>query len=501
MSTPVKKTDLAMHAPLPRRNMLNGVVAPGASSPQPQMPPVGSRSPFAASFAASSPPLFPLHAAATGTGSSTGVAAGSSSSSPFISGTTASSVSSPFISGTGMGSPLSTGSAGRLALLSQEESQELRRAGDEDEAAEEEQDEDDEEDSDGTFIALPPSAHTGAGSGGMVRSSSSHSIALAGGGVSVGSVGGNSGGGRKRDVSVPLLATQVLPANVYVQQRIGSILSRGMILKADQFPSQFGPRRPPRRMHATQHRPRQRPTGLRVVWECVICSLVASFLFSLHVLCLCPSPDDNLRGGLDFHVIGAPNFQQLRDLAIYSTGQPSVSGIRTVLNLIHLKQNPRRRVQWINLREEPVVYLNNRPFVLRELEQPFHNMSDFQGIDPSRLEGIEGRLKADILHEADNNYGNILVHDEVEFGEIRACWTSVHESNVKTSSEIFGQLLREGFEVDLLRVPVTAESVFEAKQFDALIRVHRQALKSARQNKTETFFVINDQSENTPEHL
>lgn len=111
-------------------------------------------------------------------------------------------------------------------------------------------------------------------------------------------------------------------------------------------------------------------------------------------------------------MIGAPNFQQLHDLAIYSTGQPSVSGIRTVLNLIHLKQNPRRRVQWINLREEPVVYLNNRPFVLRELEQPFHNMSDFQGIDPSRLAGVEGRLKADILAEAENNYGNILVHDE-----------------------------------------------------------------------------------------
>ena len=53
--------------------------------------------------------------------------------------------------------------------------------------------------------------------------------------------------------------------------------------------------------------------------------------------------------------------------------------IRAVLNLLHLKQNPRRRVQWINLREEPVVYVNSRPFVLRELEQPFANMSDFQG--------------------------------------------------------------------------------------------------------------------------
>lgn len=72
--------------------------------------------------------------------------------------------------------------------------------------------------------------------------------------------------------SVPLLSTQILPANVYVQQRVGSILSRSMILKADQFPS------------------------------------------------------ENLRHGLDLHVIGAPNFQQCRPYAIYATGQPSVSG-------------------------------------------------------------------------------------------------------------------------------------------------------------------------------
>lgn len=73
-------------------------------------------------------------------------------------------------------------------------------------------------------------------------------------------------------LSVPLLVAQVLPPNVYVQQRIGSILSRGMILKSDQFPS------------------------------------------------------ENLRQGLDLHVIGAPNFQQIRPFALYSTGQPSVSG-------------------------------------------------------------------------------------------------------------------------------------------------------------------------------
>ncbi len=41
--------------------------------------------------------------------------------------------------------------------------------------------------------------------------------------------------------------------------------------------------------------------------------------------------------------------------------------------------NNSNSVCWINLREEPVVYINNRPYVLRELEFPFRNMIDFQG--------------------------------------------------------------------------------------------------------------------------
>jgi len=136
-----------------------------------------------------------------------------------------------------------------------------------------------------------------------------------------------------------------------------------------------------------------------------------------------------------------------------------------VLNLLHLKQNPRRLVQWINLREEPVVYVNSRPFVLRELEQPFANMSDFQGIDAARLEGIEERLKSDILAEADNNsaQGNMLVHTEEELGEIRACWCSAHQRNIKTSQQVYQKLRdAEGYKVRYLRIPVTAEGVFEA---------------------------------------
>jgi len=266
-------------------------------------------------------------------------------------------------------------------------------------------------------FVLPPAA---SGPLGLVRSSSSHSLAQT---LRKQDRGHHSGWHASH--SAPLLSAQVLPANQYVQLRSGSILSRGMIVKADQF------------------------------------------------------PQEELREGLDMHILGAPNFQQVRPYAIYASGQPSVSGIRTVLNLLRLKQNPRRRVQWINLREEPVVYLNNRPFVLRELEHPFHNLTDFSSISRERLEGIESRMKTDILLESDSGYGNVLVHDEVELGEIRACWNSVHEANVKTSQEVYAQLRAEKYAVSYLRVPVTAESVVGTQQLDAIVKCFLESQRAA----------------------
>ncbi len=61
---------------------------------------------------------------------------------------------------------------------------------------------------------------------------------------------------------------------------------------------------------------------------------------------------------------------------------------------------------WFNLHEEPVVYLNNRPFVLRDSDHPFRNIQTFKGITYQHLGEVEQRLKRDILIEA-SKHNNI----------------------------------------------------------------------------------------------
>ena len=46
----------------------------------------------------------------------------------------------------------------------------------------------------------------------------------------------------------------------------------------------------------------------------------------------------------------------------------------------------------------PGSYINGKPFVVREAERPFSNL-EYTGIDRERVEGMEARLKQDVLQE------------------------------------------------------------------------------------------------------
>ncbi|GFH09568.1 predicted protein, partial [Haematococcus lacustris] len=62
--------------------------------------------------------------------------------------------------------------------------------------------------------------------------------------------------------------------------------------------------------------------------------------------------------------------QGLPRAPIFGVGMPTLDGITGVLQVVSgaRSQGAGRRCSalWINMREEPVVYVNGRPFVLRE---------------------------------------------------------------------------------------------------------------------------------------
>jgi len=75
-------------------------------------------------------------------------------------------------------------------------------------------------------------------------------------------------------------------------------------------------------------------------------------------------------------VEGAPNFREVPGFPVYGVANPTVDGIRAVIERISSSKGG-RPVLWHNMREEPVIYINGKPFVLREAERPYKNMLEY----------------------------------------------------------------------------------------------------------------------------
>lgn len=171
------------------------------------------------------------------------------------------------------------------------------------------------------------------------------------------------------------------------------------------------------------------------------------------------------RAHLSETIPGAPNFRQVEGTDVFGVAQPTVDGIRQVLDRVDGKDN---NVVWTNMREEPVVYINGRSFSLREEAHPFENSADFQGATAESVAQTEQQLKAEILAEARANGGRILLHGEDAEG-MTADWVEVTPDSVQTTSEVYQSFQDEGYKLDFARVPVTDEKTPENQDLQAVV--------------------------------
>ncbi|KAG8389637.1 hypothetical protein BUALT_Bualt02G0249700 [Buddleja alternifolia] len=164
---------------------------------------------------------------------------------------------------------------------------------------------------------------------------------------------------------------------------------------------------------------------------------------------------------------GAPNFREIPGFPVYGVANPTVDGIRSVIQRIGSSKGV-RPVFWHNMREEPVVYINGKPFVLREVERPYKNMLEYTGIDCERVERMESRLKDDILREAERYQGAIMVIHETDDGQISDAWEHVSLHAVQTPREVFRCFEANGFLIKYARVPITDGKAPKSSDLDNL---------------------------------
>ena len=88
-------------------------------------------------------------------------------------------------------------------------------------------------------------------------------------------------------------------------------------------------------------------------------------------------------------VEGAPNFRAEVCGEVFGCGFPEKPAISKILT--RARAHPEQKIHWLNMRGEPVVYLDHLPFTVRLKSAPFQNLL-LDGISAEDLEAIESEL-------------------------------------------------------------------------------------------------------------
>lgn len=67
----------------------------------------------------------------------------------------------------------------------------------------------------------------------------------------------------------------------------------------------------------------------------------------------------------DHGLRGAINFRRVPDTSLFALSQPTEEGIDRAVENARKDAKSGDKVTWINLREEPLIYINGSPYVLR----------------------------------------------------------------------------------------------------------------------------------------
>ncbi|KNE61257.1 hypothetical protein AMAG_18757 [Allomyces macrogynus ATCC 38327] len=124
---------------------------------------------------------------------------------------------------------------------------------------------------------------------------------------------------------------------------------------------------------------------------------------------------------------------------------------------------------FISTREEPILYINGRPYVLRDADAPQQNLRSLTGIARARLEQLEARLKDEVIAEASRYHGLVLVHDELVSGQVIPCWLAADV--VQTPLDLVNAFHDLGYRISCARIPVSPDQPPDDRFFDEYVQV------------------------------
>merc|ERR1712180_59860 len=170
---------------------------------------------------------------------------------------------------------------------------------------------------------------------------------------------------------------------------------------------------------------------------------------------------------------GCPNFHRIPGYKVYTCGQPTLDGIKNVLEKVTGTIYPKDgRIIWLNLRQEPNVYVNGNPICARppnkigeyaelgavtremvETDIPPAALSNLEGLANSDFKGNLGKIIHDIYQTAHVMFSDMPQGDHKKRAKYRfASKTLMRILPSPVKSEIEGLIEKKTISLDLYEI-------------------------------------------------
>ena len=167
----------------------------------------------------------------------------------------------------------------------------------------------------------------------------------------------------------------------------------------------------------------------------------------------------------------ARNFRKCDGPApVYGMAQSSLDGVEQVAEYL-LKTEGHTHVVFINVREEPVIFIEGSPYTIRNPASPNMNVQHFAAVEGFELRAIERRLANDVLATAIDNGGMLQGLDAS--GESTPLMFEP-DTDVCALDDGHDKVRRKYPSVEFSRIPFPSSQVPEDGDIDELLNIiHR----------------------------
>jgi len=185
---------------------------------------------------------------------------------------------------------------------------------------------------------------------------------------------------------------------------------------------------------------------------------------------------------------GAPNFRRMPGFPLFGTGQTTIEGFEKCLEPVLKKYGDEKHVFWVNLRQEPVVYVNNKPFTARDpknLQIQIDSKNPDQDVNfhleinnPEECSAMETDFAEEIRKR-----GEDFKYYKDQFGEHpeeRATNEELSEklASVTTINEIYAALKEKVPKLEPIRIPMNQENSPAEENFDQIVAMLKDTTAS-----------------------